>query len=81
MAAWHPPKTRLLVTTIEDSTRLWESGPEMMRTAQARHDQLLRQSIEAGGGYVFKAVVDGFCVPDSIIDAVARNDRRRGLEE
>jgi predicted ATPase/class 3 adenylate cyclase len=50
-----------LFTDIEGSTKRWERFPEAMRGALARHDQLLRQAIEANRGYVFKTVGDAFC--------------------
>ena len=50
-----------LFTDIEGSTKLWESSPNAMRPALARHDQLLRQAIEDNGGYVFKTIGDAFC--------------------
>ncbi|MDQ2762777.1 MAG: adenylate/guanylate cyclase domain-containing protein, partial [Pseudomonadota bacterium] len=49
-----------LFTDIQGSTRLWERHPDAMRTALARHDALLRGSIEAHGGHVFKTVGDAF---------------------
>ena len=51
----------LLFTDIEGSTRLWETHGAAMRAALARHDALLRRSIEARGGHVFKTVGDAFC--------------------
>jgi len=42
-----------LFTDIEGSTRLWEEHPAAMRGALARHDALLRETIEARGGHVF----------------------------
>ncbi len=50
-----------LFTDIEGSTRLWETQREAMAAALARHDALLRQSIEAHGGHVFKTAGDAFC--------------------
>jgi len=50
-----------LFTDIEGSTRLWETHPEAMRLALARHDRLMRQAIEMRQGYVFKTVGDAFC--------------------
>ena len=50
-----------LFTDIEGSTHLWETHPEAMRLAVARHDALLRQSISARSGYVFKTGGDAFC--------------------
>ncbi len=50
-----------LFTDIEGSTRLWENSPDAMRPALARHDQILRETIAANSGYVFKTVGDAFC--------------------
>src|ERR687894_2385677 len=50
-----------LFTDIEGSSRMWEKSPETMRTALARHDEVLRSAIEAHGGHVFKTVGDAFC--------------------
>lgn len=50
-----------LFTDIEGSTRLWENFPEAMKPALARHDKILRRTIEAQEGYVFKTVGDAFC--------------------
>jgi class 3 adenylate cyclase len=37
-----------------------------MRVALARHDEILRETIEAHGGYVFKTIGDAFCAAFSI---------------
>ena len=50
-----------LFTDIEGSTRLWERHPEAMRLALGRHESLLRESIAARGGHVFKTVGDAVC--------------------
>ncbi len=50
-----------LFTDIEGSTQLWARQPQVMRAALARHDALLREAIEAHGGYVFKTVGDAVC--------------------
>ena len=50
-----------LFSDIEGSTKIWEQHPDPMRLALAHHDTLLRQAIEANGGYVFKTVGDAFC--------------------
>jgi class 3 adenylate cyclase len=42
-----------LFSDVEGSTRLWESARSAMGAAMARHDELLRSSVEAQGGYVF----------------------------
>jgi predicted ATPase/class 3 adenylate cyclase/DNA-binding SARP family transcriptional activator len=65
-----------LFTDIEGSTRLWESEPEAMGEALARHDALLRDAIEASGGKVFKTWGDQFCAafavaPDAVAAALA----------
>ena len=62
-ASVQPPTgtVTFLFTDIEGSTRHWESSPDAMRPALARHDQLLREAIEGHGGFVFKTVGDAFC--------------------
>jgi len=57
----HPKGTvTLLFTDLEGSTKLWERGPEAMSQALSRHDELLRDAVEAHGGFVFKTVGDAF---------------------
>lgn len=58
-----PPtgQVTLLFTDIEGSTVLWENEPLAMAKALARHDDILRRSIERNGGFVFKTVGDAFC--------------------
>jgi class 3 adenylate cyclase len=58
-----PPTGTLtfLFTDIEGSTKMWERSPEAMRGALARHNKILRETIEAHGGYIFKTVGDAFC--------------------
>ena len=51
----------MLFTDIEGSTGWWESDPESMRPALARHDRILRETIEDAGGYVFSTAGDAFC--------------------
>ncbi|MBS0327248.1 MAG: hypothetical protein JSS46_11985 [Proteobacteria bacterium] len=65
----------LLFTDVEGSTRLWETHPEAMRAALARHDALLRQCIGGHDGHVFKTVGDAFCAafhtaPDALAAAL-----------
>ena len=36
-----------LFTDIEGSTRLWQEQPEAMSIAHARHDAILRETIES----------------------------------
>jgi class 3 adenylate cyclase len=49
-----------LFTDIEGSTALWESKPEAMKHALARHDEILRTVIMRRGGYPFKQIGDAF---------------------
>jgi predicted ATPase/class 3 adenylate cyclase len=51
----------VLFTDIEGSTTRWESDPQAMSEALARHDTLLREAVESHGGFVFKTVGDAFC--------------------
>ena len=48
-----------LFTDLEGSTALWEEHPELMQDALARHDAILREAIEAHGGYLVKSTGDG----------------------
>jgi predicted ATPase/class 3 adenylate cyclase len=48
-----------LFTDIEGSTRLWERSPEAMKTALQRHDDILRDVIEASGGTIINKTGDG----------------------
>jgi predicted ATPase/class 3 adenylate cyclase len=50
-----------LFTDIEGSTRRWESHPDEMAAALARHDALVREAVTRSGGRVFKAIGDAFC--------------------
>jgi predicted ATPase/class 3 adenylate cyclase len=46
-------------TDIEGSTRLWETAPEAMRAALARHDAIGREAVAAHRGRVVKTTGDG----------------------
>src|SRR3954447_12784264 len=50
-----------LFTDIEGSSTLWEQHPSAMQPAVDRHDAILRSSIEANSGTVFKIVGYAFC--------------------
>jgi predicted ATPase/class 3 adenylate cyclase len=71
-----------LFTDIAGSTQLWEQHPAAMPTILARHDAILRQQIEAHGGYVFKTIGDAFCAAfTSAQDALAAAlDAQRALQ-
>ena len=72
MAALPSGTVTFLFTDIQGSTRLWERHPETMSLALRRHDTLVRDAIEACGGYVFKTVGDAFCAAfPSAAEAVA----------
>jgi predicted ATPase/class 3 adenylate cyclase len=49
-----------LFTDIEGSTPLWDSFPDAMGAALARHDEIVRSAIDANGGHVFSTAGDGF---------------------
>src|SRR5215203_5046223 len=51
-----------LFTDVEGSTKLWERNPEAMSKALSHHDELIRNAVEANGGFVFKTVGDAFHV-------------------
>lgn len=68
--------TTFLFSDIVASTQRWEGDPEAMTVDLARHDELLRFSIEAAGGEVFSHTGDGVAVaftaaPDAVAAAVA----------
>ena len=48
-----------LFTDIEGSTRLWETEPDKMRPALARHDAIVRTCVEDNRGTVVKMSGDG----------------------
>jgi hypothetical protein len=43
-----------LFTDIEGSTERWERYREAMKGAVARHDAVMRESLELQAGYIFK---------------------------
>ena len=63
-----------LFTDIEGSSRLWETEPERMRTALARHDALIRGAVGRHRGTVVKMLGDGvhaaFDDPADAIEAI-----------
>ena len=72
-----------MFTDIEGSTRRWESDSEAMRVALAAHDAVLRSSVEAHGGWLFKHTGDGVCAAfsaaDDAVAAAVDAQRRLGL--
>jgi class 3 adenylate cyclase len=68
-----------LFTDIEGSTRRWEADAAAMRAALLEHDEVLRSSIEAHGGWLFNHTGDGvvaaFASPRSAVDAAVAAQR------
>jgi predicted ATPase/class 3 adenylate cyclase len=81
VSAGHAPSgvVTFLFTDVEGSTRRWEADAEGMRAALAAHDEVLRQAIEAQGGWLFKHTGDGVCAafasPRSAVDAAVAAQR------
>lgn len=74
-----------LFTDIEGSTQLWERQPDAMRSALARHDQILRDVVGRQGGGVFKTVGDSFCAAfataTDALEAALTAQKALGAEE
>ena len=73
-----------LFTDIVGSTERWERDAVDMRVALTRHEALLRASIEACGGEVFKSVGDAlhavFATATAAIDAAVAGTRALSTE-
>ncbi|MBV8116903.1 MAG: hypothetical protein JOZ01_02930, partial [Candidatus Eremiobacteraeota bacterium] len=50
-----------LFTDIEGSTARWDRDRNAMQEALRRHDSIMRATIEASRGQVFKTIGDAFC--------------------
>ena len=74
-----------LVTDIEGSTTRWERWPEEMAAALRRHDSILRATIEAAGGWVFRTAGDAFCAAfddvTAAVDAAVEIERALASED
>jgi predicted ATPase/class 3 adenylate cyclase len=72
-----------LFTDIEGSTRRWESDAESMRQALTIHDDIMRETVAAHGGWLFKHTGDGVCAafgsPRSAVDGAIAAQRALGL--
>ncbi|OBA84162.1 cyclase [Mycobacterium sp. 1164966.3] len=72
-----------LFTDVEGSTRRWEADADAMRAALSAHDEVLRTTIEAHGGWLFKHTGDGVCAafasPRSAVDAAVAAQRELAL--
>jgi predicted ATPase len=74
-----------LFSDIEGSTERWETHPDAMKAAVARHEELVRQAIFQYDGYVFKTLGDAFCAafataPDAL-NAAVEAQRALGTED
>ncbi len=73
-----------LFTDLVGSTRLWHQFPSEMEVALARHDEIMRSSIAAYGGYIFATGGDGFAVAferaAGAVDAAIAAQRLLGAE-
>jgi predicted ATPase/class 3 adenylate cyclase len=74
-----------LFTDIEGSTRLWREDPEAMRPALERHDAIVRELVDAHGGYVVKTTGDGvhaaFSTASAAVDAAVAAQLALAREE
>lgn len=60
-----------LFTDIEGSTKLWEQYPEAMKPALAKHDSILKESIESNRGHIIKTTGDGVhAVFSTVMDGI-----------
>jgi predicted ATPase/class 3 adenylate cyclase len=71
-----------LFTDLAVSTRLWDTEPDAMRVAMARHDDLLRAAIESHDGHVVKGRGDGVHAVFATADAavLAAVDCKRAMD-
>ena len=85
VSAGDPPSgvVTFLFTDIEGSTRRWEADAEAMRAALAAHDEVLRDAIQAHGGFLFKHTGDGVCAafssPKSAVNAAVAAQQKLEL--
>lgn len=61
-----------LMTDIEGSTRLWDRDPDAMRRALERHDNIIGETVEEYGGYVFCRAGDSFAAAFESAEAAFR---------
>ena len=73
-----------LFTDLEGSTRLWEQHPDVMPAALARHDEILREAVDAHCGQVVKSTGDGlhgvFAAAGDAVQAAVSAQRGLGTE-
>lgn len=72
-----------LFTDVEGSTRRWEADPDAMRAALTAHDDLLRDTVAAHHGWLFKHTGDGVCAvfssPNAAVAAAIAAQRSLAL--
>jgi predicted ATPase len=71
-----------LFTDVEGSTRRWQDEPESMRSLLVEHDVILREAVQAHGGFLFKHTGDGIAAAfgsasDAVRASVDAQDRLR----
>jgi class 3 adenylate cyclase len=59
MAATRRTALTFLFTDVEGSTRLMERHPRAYGAALLRHDAIVREAVDAGGGRIFETLGDG----------------------
>ena len=68
-----------LFTDIEGSTRRWDADPDGMQAALAAHDDLMRKTVTAHNGWLFKHTGDGVCAvfasPGAAVEAAVAVQR------
>jgi predicted ATPase/class 3 adenylate cyclase len=74
-----------LVTDIEGSTYRWETFPEGMKSALAKHDQIIRRAVTRHGGHVFHTAGDAFhaafTTPSSAVEAALEAQQALSAED
>ena len=74
-----------LFSDIEGSTQRWDHDRAAMQEALRLHDRLMRESLAAHDGYVFKTVGDAFCAafwtPESATAAALDAQRALGAAD
>ncbi|MBV8372127.1 MAG: adenylate/guanylate cyclase domain-containing protein, partial [Candidatus Eremiobacteraeota bacterium] len=74
-----------LFTDIEGSTARWDRDRNAMQEALRRHDSIMRATIEASRGQVFKTIGDAFCAAferaADALDAAIRAQRAIDAED
>lgn len=73
-----------LFTDVVGSTRLWAHEPSAMAPALEAHDDMVREAVDSGGGYVFTTAGDAFAAAfasadDAVAAAESIQDRMAGM--